>query len=51
MSLTLDYLEKLDLKKLKGEKLEYCIAHIIAELILIDKKIKAIHEVFGVADE
>ena len=47
MSLTLDYLEKVDLKNLKGEKLEYCMAHIIAELLLIDKKINAIHEVFG----
>ena len=43
---SLKKLEKYDLKNLKGDKLESCIARIINTLLILDRKVDIIYEIF-----
>lgn len=45
MSKSIEWLEEYDLKNLKGETLEYCLAHIITVLIILEKKMDIIYSV------
>ena len=44
---SLEKLKKYDLKNLKGNKLESCIARIINTLLILNRKVDIIYEIFG----